>query len=654
MRSYYRYFLLLLLPLFSFACQEQPDNTADPLEVTRIVTEFVTVPADTVEVTRLVEEIIEVTTVPESTVAPTRNATSKSLTVCLLREPQSLYPYSSLNFGPATLSAQAVQHGIYENLFTSLDYAYQPQGIVKLPSLDDGDAAIQTVNVSEGDLVVDAAGQVVTLSPGLDIVNAAGELINYQGGEIAMNQLSADFELQPLVWSDGTPVTADDSLFSYELATDPATPIDKSATNRTAAYEATGERTLRWTGVPGWLDPTFFTNVWVPLPRHQLGNLTASEILEADEANRFPLSHGPFVVADWTASEQITLTANPYYYRHSEGLPRLEEVVFKFVPNSDQLVARLLSGQCDMGTQDGLDITRVPLLFEAETTGVLQVHVALTPVFEHIDFALATAPGFADTRPAWFDDLRVRQAMAYCTDRQRMVDQLFYGLSEVAHTIVPSAHPLYPDGITVYDYNPELGQQLLEEANVIDRDLDGIREEPRIRNPMQLSLIYASGSVIRDQVLAIFQENMAACGIEITLTEMPAPEIYDASGPLFGRRYDLAAFPWLSGLTPPCDLFTTAQIPTEATNWQGNNNTAFSNALYDEACLAADAAFWGSDSYRTNHQAALRILADNLPIIPLFPYVNVAVTRPGIEGIQLNPSQPSELWNLFELDSSTP
>ena len=654
MRSFYRVLLLLLMLLSLLACQEEPNNIPDPVEVTRLVTEVVTVPAESVEVTRLVEEIVEVTAVPAEAVAPTRSPVGKSLTVCLLREPQSLYPYSSLNFGPATLSAQAVQHGVYENMLTTLDYSYQAQGIVKLPSLDDGDAVIQTVDVAEGDLVVNSDGHVATLSPGLTIVNAAGELITYQGGSVTMNQLMVDFELQPLVWSDGIPVTADDSLLSFELAADPSTPIDKEATSRTAAYEATGEHTVRWTGLPGWIDPTYFTNIWSPLPRHQLGSLTAAEILEVDEVNRFPLSHGPFVVAEWTAGEQLIMTPNPNYYRQSEGLPRLEEVVFKFVPNSDQLVARLLSGQCDMATQDGLDITRVPLLREAEATGVLQPHFAFTPVFEHIDFALATAPGFADTRPAWFDDIRVRQAIAYCTDRQRLVDELFYGLAEVAHTIVPSAHPLYPAGITVYDYNPELGQQLLDEAIVIDRDLDGIREEPRIRNPLQLSLIYASGSVIREEVLAIFQENMADCGIGVTLVEMPAPEIYDASGPLFGRRYDLAAFPWLSGLTPPCDLFTTAQIPSEATNWQGNNNTGFSNALYDEACQAGEAAIWGSESYQTNHQAALRILADNLPILPLFPYVNVAASRIGVEGVQLNPTQSSELWNLYELDITAP
>ena len=320
----------------------------------------------------------------------------------------------------------------------------------------------------------------------------------------------------------------------------------------------------------------------------------------------------------------------------------------------EALTARLLSGQCDIATQDGLDITRAPLLLEGEATGVLDAHFAFTPVFEHIDFGLVTAPGFAETRPAWFTDIRVRQAMIHCTNRQRMVDEIFYGLSEVADTMVPSTHPLYPEGITVYDYDPALGREILEEAGVIDRDLDGVREEPRVRNPLRFTLIYATGSVLREQVLTIFQENMEACGIEVTLSELPPPELYDTSGPLFGRRFDLAAFPWISGMTPPCDLYTTAQIPFEETNWQGNNNTGFSNELYDEACQAATQSLWYSESFRTNHQAAMRILADNLPIIPLFPYVNVAASRLGVEGVQLDPTQPSELWNIYELDVTSP
>ncbi|MCA9988766.1 MAG: peptide ABC transporter substrate-binding protein [Anaerolineales bacterium] len=654
MRSFYRMLLMLLVLLVVVACQDEPAETPEPVEVTRVVTEVVTVPASTVEVTRVVEEVVEVTAAPVQSPTPTSSPINKSLTVCLLREPQSLYPYSSLNFGPAILSAQAVQHGVYENMFTTLDYGYQPRGIVRLPSLDEGDAVIEAVAVTEGDLVINADGQVVTLSPGLTIVNAAGELITYEGGSLNMNQLTANFELEPLVWSDGTPVTADDSVFSFQLAADPITPVDKEPTSRTAVYEATGERTLRWTGLPGWIDPTYFTNIWLPLPRHQLGQLSASEILAADEANRFPLSHGPFVITEWTEGEQITMTANPNYYRQSEGLPRLGEVIFKFVANSEQLLARLLSGQCDIATQDGLDITLAPLLQEAQATGLLQPHFALTPVFEHLDFALAPAPGFAETRPAWFSDLRVRQGIAHCIDRQLMVDAFFYGLSEVAHTIVPSSHPLYPDGITVYDYDVELGNSLMDDANMLDTDGDGIREEPRVRTPLELNLIYASGSEVRNQVLGVLRENLFQCGIAVNLIEMPAPELYDASGPLFGRRFDMAAFPWLSGLTPPCDLYTTAQIPTEATNWQGNNNTGFSNALYDEACQAGEAAIWGSDSYQTNHQAALRILAENLPILPLFPYVNVAASRIGVEGVQLNPTQPSELWNLYELDITAP
>ena len=99
-----------------------------------------------------------------------------------------------------------------------------------------------------------------------------------------MTQLVVDYTFRPLVWSDGTPVTAEDSVFSFEIARDRATPRLNVETRYTAAYEATGERSVRWTGLPGYRDPAFMTHVWPPLPLHQLGDFAPAELPVLDEA----------------------------------------------------------------------------------------------------------------------------------------------------------------------------------------------------------------------------------------------------------------------------------------------------------------------------------------------------------------------------------
>ena len=211
--------------------------------------------------------VAETTPAPTDTPAPTLTPTAtprppKDLVVCVGAEPADLYLY-----GDDSIAATAVRHALYESPVTSLGYEYQALALEKLPSLADGDAQVQTVEVTEGDPVITAAGELAPLGQGTSVIDATGQPVIYDGQPIAMSQLIVDYTFRPLVWSDGTPVTAEDSVFSFEVARDRTTPRHDTQARYTAAYEATGERSVRWTGLPGYLDPAFMTHVWLPLPR---------------------------------------------------------------------------------------------------------------------------------------------------------------------------------------------------------------------------------------------------------------------------------------------------------------------------------------------------------------------------------------------------
>lgn len=124
----------------------------------------------------------------------------KELVVCQANQPDSLFLYSSY-----MLDKENLHHAIYENLVTQLNYGYQAQGIEKLPSLDDGDAVLQTVTVQAGDTVLSADDEVVTLAEGVAVLDAAGERVIFDGTPLEMSQLVVDFTFKPMVWSDGTP-----------------------------------------------------------------------------------------------------------------------------------------------------------------------------------------------------------------------------------------------------------------------------------------------------------------------------------------------------------------------------------------------------------------------------------------------------------------
>ena len=199
---------------------------------------------------------------------------------------------------------------IYEDPYNTLSYAYQANSLEKLPSLEDGDAVLNAVEVNEGDVVLKVGDVVGPLAVGDIIQNTDGEQVTFDGTPVMMDQLVVDFTMKPLVWQDGTPVTAADSIYSFNLVLDPDTPYTKYAAERTASNEATGDLTTRWTGLPGFRDSTYFTNFWYPMPEYLWGDFTAAELLEAEESSRMPASNGAFKIEEWIAGDSIRLTRN--------------------------------------------------------------------------------------------------------------------------------------------------------------------------------------------------------------------------------------------------------------------------------------------------------------------------------------------------------
>ena len=633
--------LLLWAGFACMACVRQPDRVEDDAQV---LTETVETEGATVEVTRVVVETV-VTETTQSTVPASE--LSPMLVICQPQEPVSLYW-----FNDRSVAAMAIYHAIYENSFTNLSFAYQAQSLVKMPGLQDGDALLEVVDVGEGATVVAANGNVTTVQAGTLLFNANGEIVTFAGNPVPMQQLVVNFQMQPTVWADGVPVTADDSVYSFELASDPNTPGDKFLVARTASYEATGQLSTRWVGLPGFLDATYFVNFRQPLPRHAWDDLTATELPGADRANRMPLGDGPFQIVEWVAGDHIRLERNPHYYRADEGLPRMDTVMFRFIPDTNQLVAQLLAGQCDIVTSEGIDVGQTPFFLEAAASGMLTPYFRIGTVWEHLDFAINPESRYASTRPDWFEDVRVRQAIAMCLDREAMIDEILFGRSEVMQSYLPAIHPLFAgDDLPEWPYDVAGANALLDEVGFTDDDEDGLRGSAALGAPFAVTLHTTTANEMRQQVAQQIQANLHDCGIAVQIIYLSPEELFadGPDGPLFGRRFDMAAFGWPVGMTPPCDFYLSAQIPTAENGWSGQNETGWSHEEFDAACLAALAALPGTAGYEIYHQTAQGIFAEQLPVVPLFPRLKAAITRPGVCNFRLDPTQTSELYNLFEI-----
>ena len=621
--------LLMALALLVVACEPQ------------VVTVTVTTPPETVVVTA--------TPSPTSTPLP---PLPKVLTVCLDGEPDTLYLYG----GSRLAATRHVMEALYDGPIDYVDYVYQPVILRKIPSIADGDAFIRKVLVREGRQVVDAAGEVVELAEGT-LVHPAGCYVEdcaveFDGMPLWMDNMEVLFALrEDVTWSDGEPVTAADSVFALQVASDPATPGSRYLIERTARYRSMDQWRVRWVGLPGFIDPTYFLNFFSPLPRHQLERRAPGDLLRATETRRYPLGWGPFVVEEWVPGDHITLSPNPTYFRAAEGLPILDQVVFRFTSGGPDMVARLLSGECDIGTHDADFRTSLPLLVQAEEQGLLRVASATDNGWEHIDFGIAPV---SDYRQAgFFEDVRVRQALAQCIDRQAIVDEITYGRSVVLDSYLPPVHPLYAgDRLVHWDYDLTAGRALLSEVGWLDTDEDGVRDAQQIPGmrdgtPFEVTFLTSAASSSAQQVARIVKAQLADCGVRVDVETLPAQEFLadGPEGPLFGRRFDLAESTWWFDVNPLCGRYLSSEIPGEG-RWYGDNLTGYSNLDYDAFCQAALEALPGTSEYEEYHKQAQAIFSEELPAIPLFMGLRVAVARPNVLHFTLDSTAPSELWNL--------
>ncbi len=651
--------LLIVASMVLSACQ--PAATAEPEVQVETVVETVVV---TKEVEgKTVEVVITATAEPE---APPEPEGPRTLVICQGQEPETLYIY-----GGNMLAMSAVQEAVYDGPFDARSFDYQAVIMEKLPSLADGDAIIQSVTVTAGDTVMTDDGSPATLEEGMMIreseCSAADCAVPYEGGDVEMDQMVVTFKLYPgLMWSDGTPLTAADSVYSFNVSSDPDTPSTKYTLDRTAAYEALDDVTIQWTGLPGYKDSQYFTNIWSPLPQHQLDQYTPAELIEAEETARAPLGWGPYVIEEWTVGDNIRMTKNDNYFRADEGLPKFDFVVYRMVgENSNANIAKILSGECDIVDQTSHLDDQSELLLELQAAGQVNATFVTGTVWEHADLGITPVTyddGWQDgDRPDFFGDVRVRRAIAHCFDRQAVVDTVMFGQSVVLDTYLPPQHPLFNANVTSYAYDVEAGSALLEEAGWVLGE-DGVRvfegDNERIPAGTRLSFNYWTTSATqRQQATQLLAQTAAECGIEIAL-EYWSPGEYFADGPdgpVFGRRFDIGQFAWLTGVEPPCDLYLTASIPGEdlevfPAGWGGSNDAGYSSPEFDAACNAALQSLPGEASYDENHLLAQEIFATDLPVVPLYLRLKLAATRPDMCGFVMDPTANSEMWNIESFD----
>lgn len=606
---------------------------------------------------------------PAKTQPSTPIATSKplkTLVVCLGEEPNSLYLYNN----PSS-SAWSVLETVYDGPIDTVNYQAQPVILENLPTLQNNGVQLTSVQVSAGDLVANTEGDVVSLARGVKVFpekcTSTDCAVEYDGAAaINVVQMSAAFKLKAgVTWSDGTALTADDSVYSFALASDPSTTTASHLTGKTASYTAVDAQTVKWTGKPGYLTQNPAAFFFSPLPQHQLNTMTPQDLLSSTLANKNPLGWGPYILNEWVGGDHIRLVKNPNYYRAGEGLPKYDVLVFRFIgTGSNAGFTGLTTGECDVVDPSALPESQLTAALDLQKKGLAHLYTGQGPEWEALYFGIKPS-SYDDTYNPWtdrqdiFGDVRTRQALTYCIDREKLNTDLFAGQSSIPAGYLPPNHPSLDSSLSPLPYDPQKGMALLDEVGW--KDNDGDPQTPRVSSAVaavldgkELIVTYAAAeSELHRSVAESIASDLKKCGVGVNVELKPVDEVYAAApgGPIFGRNFDLAEVAWTVGRFPPCYLFSTSEIPTQKNSWLGTkyggvNFTGFSNPEYDQACRSLLTAGLNTGAFSAAASTTQQILARDLPAVPLFYHVHALVTKPGICGVELDVSSRSALRTI--------
>jgi peptide/nickel transport system substrate-binding protein len=479
-----------------------------------------------------------------------------------------------------------------------------------------------------------------------------------------MEQMVVQFSLMAnLTWSDGEALTAADSVFSYAIASALQPQSALNLLNRTHAYQAVNETTIEWRGLPGYRDRGYTDNYFSPLPEHQLANTPANALLTAEESAVNPTGWGAYSIDEVVPGERISLIKNENYFKVNEGLPYFDRLNIQFVDANaaGASIDALVSGECDLLDASINLEQQIDRLKELQRNGEILLFTATAGSWEHLDFGIVPV-GYDDgysqasgDRADFFGDLRVRQGIAQCIDREAIAEQFGYSLEAMLHSYVPSDHALFNGDVSSYAYDPIMGAGLLESAGWVMGE-SGIRVAQAIDGiadgtAFQISY-FTTDSQQHQDIGQLIKDNLAACGIAVDLAAGAPEELFDGgpSGLLFGRQFDLGQFGWPLEIEPSCYLYLGEAIPGSDIaafpyGWGGWNLTGWRNEEFDAACQAAQELLPGQEGYETNHLRAQEIFAAELPVIPLYAPQRVVATRADFCGLIFD-STTGALWNI--------
>jgi peptide/nickel transport system substrate-binding protein len=325
---------------------------------------------------------------------------------------------------------------------------------------------------------------------------------------------------------------------------------------------------------------------------------------------------GPFMLEEHVRGDRIVLKAHPDYW---EGAPRLAGVVFQYVPDAIVRALEFKKGTLQL-IQNDIEPDIVPWL-KAETRATISTRQGTT--FQYIGVNLE--------HPI-LRSRQVRQAIAHAVDREAVLRYLLGGLATPATGLLSPLHWAYEAAVARYPYDPTEAERLLDAAGFSDPDGDGPR--------MRFTLTYKTTTVdLRRRIAEAFKEQLARVGIGLEVRTHEWGTFYDD---IKKGRFHIYSLAWVGVHEPDIyfNLFHSSRFPPS-----GDNRGRYRNPELDDLLERGRRALDPAER-KIIYGQVQKILARDLPYIPLWWTHNVAVLDPRVRGFK--PLPDGDLISLKE------
>ena len=374
-----------------------------------------------------------------------------------------------------------------------------------------------------------------------------------------------------VMWSDGQPLTSKDIAFSYKFILDNGLSSFSDYLPFNPTFETPDDTTLIWKSEK----PTFAPTVppWVPIvPEHiwsKYDGQGAKAIKSVDPLADGPaVGSGPFELTEWKPGQFWKMEANKAYWG---GSPTIDEIVYRVFDNREAMVQALKSGEIDFA--DDLNPTLFNALKGEDNIGT---SAAAPSYFTNLAWNFGSPDMPKDTHNPALEDLVVRQAVAYGTDKQAIVDSVWQGNAEPGTTITLPKSPWHtePPADELYNFDPEKAKQILDDAGYVDTDGDGIRESPNGGTPLVFNILTLNSSAGSNDTGKLMQGWMKDIGIQFDLQPVSESKAYAlwADG-------DFDAYIWSWGGDPDPDFILSIFTTHQCLSW---SDGCYSDPQYDK------------------------------------------------------------------------